>query len=487
MSFPWESVWGAVCSLLLVGATLEGIAAELRLSWVDNSDREQGFFLERADGTNGAFRRIAAVDANVTSYTDTGLAPGTSYCYRVQAFNQLTLSSYSNVACAVTTSVVAMLESHDHGQVVSGITAVRGWAFDVRPGSRIGTIELLVDGKDYGTIPCCAQRRDVQAAFPAFPAPNTLHSGWGAAFNWGVLSAGVHTIRLQIHGVAGGPPHTETRTVVVVKLGDFEFVERVDLSAAMVSLAAGELVVRGVRVRDRATWREKTIDARFRWSPRSQSFELVGAVTVAHLSSFRSFVGSLLLALPPWGLEVPAVPAVQAAAGIIALIENPQEGQVVSGIDVIRGWAFPETRDARVEEIHLLLDGQQVSTIPCCAERRDVAAVFPHYPGALHSGWGMAFNYGLLPSGPHTIGVRVRDSLGTVHTLERRVEVVRPGGFEFLDRFDLSTATVSREGEDIVIRGVWVRDQSSRQEKNIDVRVRWLPSSQTLGIVAATG
>ncbi|MCS6927254.1 MAG: hypothetical protein NZ578_15300, partial [Candidatus Binatia bacterium] len=398
-----------------------------------------------------------------------------------------TLSAYSNTSCAVTTSVVAMLESHDHGQVVSGITAIRGWAFDVRAGSRINTIELLVDGKSYGTIPCCAQRRDVQGAFPAFPADNTLHSGWGTTFNWGILPSGVHTIRVKVHSVAGGPPHTETRTVVVVKPGEFEFLERFDLSTAMVSLAGEELIVRGVRVRDRTTLQEKTIETRFRWSSRSQSFELVGAVTVAHRSSFRSFVASLLPAFPSGVLETPAVPAAQAAAGIIALIESPQAGQVVSGIDVIRGWAFPETREARPEEIQLLLDGQPMSTIPCCAERRDVAAVFPQYPNALQSGWGVAFNYGLLPSGLHTISVRVRDSLGTVHMLERRVEVVRPGGFEFLDRFDLSAATVYRDGEDIVIQGVWVRDQSSRQEKNIDVRVRWLPSSQSLGIVSATG
>ncbi len=71
--------------------------------------------------------------------------------------------------------------------------------------------------------------------------------------------------------------------------------------------------------------------------------------------------------------------------------------------------------------------------------------------------------------------------------MERRIEVVRPGGFEFLDRFDLSGAAVFRDEGGIVIQGVWVRDQISGQEKVIDVRLRWLPSSQTLGIVSATG
>ncbi len=235
----------------------EGSAAELLLNWVDNSSSESGFFIERSDQTDGSFVRIAVVSENSTSYIDSHLAPGATYCYRVQAFNEFTVSPYSNTACAVTTTVMAMLESQDHGQPVSGVTVVRGWAFDVQASNRVSNIELSIDGVPYGTIPCCAERRDVEAAFPEFPPANTRYSGWGTVLNWGVMDAGVHTLQLKIHNTAGGPPRTETRTVFVIKPGDFEYLETFDLSAAEVSLTAGELVVRKIRIRDHLTWREK--------------------------------------------------------------------------------------------------------------------------------------------------------------------------------------------------------------------------------------
>jgi hypothetical protein len=74
--------------------------AALQLSWADNSDNEDGFQIERKVGTNGIFSFVAAVGPNVTSYTDDNLARDTTYCYRVNAFNDSGISAYSNEACA---------------------------------------------------------------------------------------------------------------------------------------------------------------------------------------------------------------------------------------------------------------------------------------------------------------------------------------------------------------------------------------------------
>jgi hypothetical protein len=76
-------------SLLLLALSLsrEALAAQLQLSWVDNSANEDGFKIDRMSGTSGAFVAIATVGANVTSYTDPNLSDGTNYCYRVKAFN----------------------------------------------------------------------------------------------------------------------------------------------------------------------------------------------------------------------------------------------------------------------------------------------------------------------------------------------------------------------------------------------------------------
>ena len=78
-------------------------SSQIDLSWVDNSDNETGFDIERCTGalcTN--FANIASVGANVTTYSNTGLAASTSYTYRVRAKNSGGVSGYSNEATAVT-------------------------------------------------------------------------------------------------------------------------------------------------------------------------------------------------------------------------------------------------------------------------------------------------------------------------------------------------------------------------------------------------
>ena len=68
---------------------------KVTLRWTDNSTNELGFYIERAPaGTNG-FARIGQVAVNVTTFLQSGLAPG-QYAYRVQAFNGTAVSAYSN-------------------------------------------------------------------------------------------------------------------------------------------------------------------------------------------------------------------------------------------------------------------------------------------------------------------------------------------------------------------------------------------------------
>lgn len=67
---------------------------QARLQWVDSSNNETGFVLERRVGS-GAHMLLASLGANVTSYTDTGLQAGVFYGYRVQAVNSAGRSAYS--------------------------------------------------------------------------------------------------------------------------------------------------------------------------------------------------------------------------------------------------------------------------------------------------------------------------------------------------------------------------------------------------------
>ncbi len=73
------------------------------LAWQDNAGNESGFRIERWNGS--AFLPIATVGANTTSFSNTGLAPATTYTYRVLTFNAGGDSAWSNVAFATTPQV----------------------------------------------------------------------------------------------------------------------------------------------------------------------------------------------------------------------------------------------------------------------------------------------------------------------------------------------------------------------------------------------
>lgn len=75
------------------------------LTWVDNSDDEDGFKLERKTGAGGTYSQIATPAANATNYTDLGLTAGTTYFYRIRAYNGVGDSDYSNEASATTATV----------------------------------------------------------------------------------------------------------------------------------------------------------------------------------------------------------------------------------------------------------------------------------------------------------------------------------------------------------------------------------------------
>jgi hypothetical protein len=77
-------------------------SAQLSLMWQNNSTNENGFQIERKIEPNGTYVQIASAAANTTSYLDTNLANGTTYCYRIRAFNASQTSSYTKPTCATT-------------------------------------------------------------------------------------------------------------------------------------------------------------------------------------------------------------------------------------------------------------------------------------------------------------------------------------------------------------------------------------------------
>ncbi|MBM4129348.1 MAG: hypothetical protein FJ243_04415, partial [Nitrospira sp.] len=76
-------------------------SSQIALIWIDNATGEDGYKIERKTGS-GSFTQITTVSANTTSYTNSSLTDGTTYSYRVRAFNNIGDSFYSNEASATT-------------------------------------------------------------------------------------------------------------------------------------------------------------------------------------------------------------------------------------------------------------------------------------------------------------------------------------------------------------------------------------------------
>jgi hypothetical protein len=282
------------------------------------------------------------------------------------------------------------------------------------------------------------------------------------------------------------------RTVTVVKPGDYQFLDQFSLATAHATMSGNELVVTGVVVRDKASQEKKQVNLRFRWFANSQSVDMVQAETVPTVVSGPSSLPALVTILSRWASPQMLGPAsAEAASGIASYWESPEEGQVASGLAIVRGWAFtqepvPAGVSASIRTIRFAIDGIPAGTVDCCSDRPDVRQAFPTNPNAWLSGWGIQLNYGDLTPGAHTLNVRLEGWNGETQTLTRTITTIRTGGFVFVDHVDLSGATARISGEDIALSGVQVRDKASQQTKMTELHLRWFQHSQSLGLVASS-
>ena len=79
-------------------------SSQIDLTWADNSGDETGFKIERRLSPSGAWQQIGIALVNVNTFSDTGLAAGTAYDYRVRSTNANGDSDYTLIATATTSS-----------------------------------------------------------------------------------------------------------------------------------------------------------------------------------------------------------------------------------------------------------------------------------------------------------------------------------------------------------------------------------------------
>ena len=129
---------------------LECLAAELRLTWADNSTDEDGFNIDRKTGLTGTYTTIASVGPEITNYTDADLFDDTEYCYRIYAFNSATSSPYSDEACGITLPALVaniIFTNISQDAVLSGTSIL--WT--ATPTGVPARVEFSIDGVLYWT------------------------------------------------------------------------------------------------------------------------------------------------------------------------------------------------------------------------------------------------------------------------------------------------------------------------------------------------
>jgi len=106
---------------------IAGSQTRINLAWTDNSSNESGFKIERSP--NGAtWTPVYTTTANVAAYSDIGLTCGSTYFYRVRAYNTSGDSDYSNVAGSTTVVCVPAPPSDLTATPVSQTQINLAWA-----------------------------------------------------------------------------------------------------------------------------------------------------------------------------------------------------------------------------------------------------------------------------------------------------------------------------------------------------------------------
>lgn len=144
---------------------------QINLEWVDNSKSENGYRIESKSEMNGNFGLIDSVGANVMTYSQHGLKEGKTSYYRVQGFNNLVSSAYSNVDSAKVEAqmpdISASPASWDFGLVTVGNSSEKSFVI-INEGAGLLQIQnmSITETNDF---------RVIDSAIPFALSPRAAH------------------------------------------------------------------------------------------------------------------------------------------------------------------------------------------------------------------------------------------------------------------------------------------------------------------------
>ena len=402
----------------------------------------------------------------------------------------------------------AVLENPGEDQLVSGVRLISGWAFAVsddpdNPVALPVTIQLSIDGQDYGEIPCCVDRRDVQEEH----GENALKSGFAQVFNFGELSGigegpeergadqakGQYTVRITI-SAEGVESEIIEHSVTVVRPAGYTFLELPSLIGSTsheINPETQELMLQNVTFRDKHSNERASGELWLAWQPNIQQLAVVGSRIVATGEDVTPVEEDETADGEEETTDGEDGTADENASQITAVFENPPllEATVVTqvtagGIGLVSGWAFTRNPDAEIDRVSLRIDGDTPievgEEIPCCSDRPDVKAAYPAVAPP-NTGFGGLINFNLIPSGARTIGVEIRDTADPAETriFDHEVSVVRLGDAELLDDFKLTEeSSITVTGSLLTLQDVDIKAKGEDETITVDAGFLWNESCQ---------
>lgn len=200
-------------------------SSQINLNWVDNSNNESNFSIERSTNGGSTWSVLTTVGANATTFSNTGLTPNTTYHYRVRATNSGGNSGYSNIANATTQGVpIAPTYQAENAEISQGVVESNHVGFNgtgfVNFDNVVGSyVEWDINVASSGTYNLAIRYANasgadrpmsitvngtVVLASLSFP-PTALWTDYVTVAFSASLNAGVNTVRATATTAVGGP------------------------------------------------------------------------------------------------------------------------------------------------------------------------------------------------------------------------------------------------------------------------------------------